>query len=60
MLFSFKVYKKKYLRQAIKELEKEMKKKVDYKEKENYLEINDEEVALQVADYYIYIYNENN
>ena len=60
MKFDRSVYKKKYFSKAIKEVEKDYHIQIGYSENDNYFEIEDDNVAIKVADYYIYIYNEVN
>ena len=59
MEFDKSVYKKKYLIKSIKEVEQDYKIKVNYTETDKYLIIPNKDYAIKVADYYIYIYNEN-
>jgi len=61
-MFSFqkKLYKAKYLLKAKRELENDEWKKIKLIEKEDTWIVQDENDMLKLADYYIYIYNENN
>ncbi len=59
MKFDKSIYKKKYFTKSIKEVEKDYNLNIDFVEKEDYFEIKDDDSAVKVADYYIYIYNEN-
>jgi len=61
MKFNKSLYKKKYFLQSIKEVERDYSiDKVNFNENDNYFEIKDNDIAIKVADYYIYIYNEKN
>jgi len=60
MKFEKSIYKKKYFQKAVKEVERDYNINVLWEEKDTFFEIKEEDQAIKVADYYIYIYNENN
>jgi hypothetical protein len=60
MRFNKNIYKRDIFYKAVEEVEKDFNLSINLKESEDFFEIDNENDAVKVADYYIYIFNENN